>query len=206
MKNKKLIKRIIDENGCIISEYPPGMSFSKGNFIQRDRIQSGICTGIIVVESDISGGTMHTVKYCLDQKRLLGCIRHPERYIEYEQAEGNQAILDIDALDRFKKKIDLELYKLIHKSRKPICGIEIEHNDSILRFINNTKLSLPEIHITNISNISNYYIYAPKGNISIPINANNVEVKIDNKKKRNTRKIKKEDESQSILKNIYDTN
>jgi predicted Rossmann fold nucleotide-binding protein DprA/Smf involved in DNA uptake len=39
--------------------------------VVRDRIQSGLSIGVFPIETDIKGGTMHTVKFSQDQGRLL---------------------------------------------------------------------------------------------------------------------------------------
>lgn len=69
--NKSLSAGILAEGGCLISEYDDGTKPQRHYFVKRDRIQSGISQGIIVIETGISGGTMHTVKYAqMQQKRL----------------------------------------------------------------------------------------------------------------------------------------
>lgn len=72
-KNEKLAQDILDNNGCLVSEYEVGSILYKNNFIQRDRIESGLSLATIIVQSDISSGTMHTVKYTLKQNRILAC-------------------------------------------------------------------------------------------------------------------------------------
>ena len=41
-----------------------------------------------------SGGTMHTVNFALEQKRLLACYRHSSKYSDVPQTEGNRILLD----------------------------------------------------------------------------------------------------------------
>ena len=41
-QNEKLAQEIIDNNGCLVSEYEIGLILYKNNFIQRDRIESGL--------------------------------------------------------------------------------------------------------------------------------------------------------------------
>lgn len=72
-KNEKLAQDIIDNNGCLVSEYEIGSTLYKNNFIQRDRIESGLSLATIIVQSDINSGTMHTAKYTIKQNRILAC-------------------------------------------------------------------------------------------------------------------------------------
>jgi DNA processing protein len=56
-------------NGCLVSEYPPGIRPAKYTFPERNRIISGLCTALIVVEAGERSGTMITVGTALDQGR-----------------------------------------------------------------------------------------------------------------------------------------
>jgi DNA processing protein len=72
-KNKNLAKQIIENNGLILSEFPPGSKAFKASFIQRDRLQSGLSLGVCPVQTDITGGTQHTIKFAEEQQRLIFC-------------------------------------------------------------------------------------------------------------------------------------
>jgi DNA processing protein len=54
------IKKIIEESGAVISEYPPGTPPLAGNFPVRNRIVSGLSLGVLIVESGERSGTMIT--------------------------------------------------------------------------------------------------------------------------------------------------
>lgn len=73
-KNIKLANKIIENGGCLISEYPPNIKSKSQYFILRDRLQSGLVSLVAVIESDINGGTMHTAKFALEQSKILICI------------------------------------------------------------------------------------------------------------------------------------
>ena len=70
-ENSDLAKRIIKQGGLLISENKPGSFQGKNSFVLRDRIQSGLSLAIFPIETDILGGTMHTVKYAKKQGRLI---------------------------------------------------------------------------------------------------------------------------------------
>ena len=67
-ENKALADRII-ENGCLITEYPPYTKFNANYFVARDRLQSGLSHGVLVIETNIKGGTLHTVNFAIKQMR-----------------------------------------------------------------------------------------------------------------------------------------
>lgn len=63
--------------GALISEYPPGTRPIGTNFPIRNRIISGLSLGVVVVESDLTGGSMHTVGHVTDQSRDLFAVPGP---------------------------------------------------------------------------------------------------------------------------------
>ncbi len=59
--NTELASKILEAGGVLVSENTPGSRLSKGDFIKRDRIQSGLCQSVFCIESSITGGSMHAV-------------------------------------------------------------------------------------------------------------------------------------------------
>lgn len=68
-ENKMLQEKIIKEGGAILSEYPLGTKPDKKNFPARNKIISGMCKGIIVIEAKEKSGTLITVDFALEQGR-----------------------------------------------------------------------------------------------------------------------------------------
>jgi len=68
--NKALYERLKNEGG-VISEYPNKTPARAANFPMRNRIISGLCDGIIVVEAKIKSGTMITVDAALSQGKEI---------------------------------------------------------------------------------------------------------------------------------------
>jgi len=70
--------------GALISEYPPGTEHRSTHFPIRNRIISGLCVGVIAVESKRKGGTMHTVGHALDQNREVFAVPGPWNAVSCE--------------------------------------------------------------------------------------------------------------------------
>lgn len=70
-QNTGLAERILNAGGALLSEQPPGTPALPKHLFRRNRIQSGMSVGTVVMQTDIVGGTMHTARYSLLQGRLL---------------------------------------------------------------------------------------------------------------------------------------
>lgn len=70
-KNAGLADRILDAGGAWLSEQPFGTPAIPRNLVQRDRLQSGMSLGTVVMQTDVVGGSMHTVRFTLLQRRQL---------------------------------------------------------------------------------------------------------------------------------------
>lgn len=91
--NKGLAQSLIGLGGCLVSEYPFGMTPMKTAFAERDRIQSGLSDGVLVIETDVKGGTMYTVNFARQQRRPLACIDHPEVWLAEPKVQGNRQMI-----------------------------------------------------------------------------------------------------------------
>lgn len=70
-KNKQLAMEILEKDGLWLSETPIGQANMRGNFVKRDRIQSGLSLGVCPVQTPVKGGTQHTIEYARKQNRFL---------------------------------------------------------------------------------------------------------------------------------------
>lgn len=73
-ENKELFYEILEEGGCIVSEYEPDTKVNNKNFPKRNRIVSGLSEGVLVVEARHRSGTSITVRFAKEQKKKIFCI------------------------------------------------------------------------------------------------------------------------------------
>lgn len=67
--HKDLMYKIIDSGGAVISEYEPGVEARDYQFLERNRIVSGLSDAVIVTEAAARSGTLSTVMHALEQGR-----------------------------------------------------------------------------------------------------------------------------------------
>lgn len=70
----QLAQTILRQGGALLSEYPPGSTPYKGNFVARNRIVSGLSDTLLVTEAAEKSGTLHTVNFALEQGREVCAV------------------------------------------------------------------------------------------------------------------------------------
>lgn len=66
--NNDVFEKII-ERGCAVWEFLPGTELKRNMFACRNRIIAGLSTCVVIVESDLSGGSLITAQCALDYGR-----------------------------------------------------------------------------------------------------------------------------------------
>jgi len=64
----------IRRRGAVISEFPFGKRANRTTFPMRNRVVSGICQAVIVVETDNQGGSMITARFAAEQNRTVFAV------------------------------------------------------------------------------------------------------------------------------------
>jgi DNA processing protein len=133
-RNKELAEQIINR-GTIVTEFPPGTQALANHFPRRNRIISGLCRGLLVVEAAKQSGSLITARQALEQNREVfaipgsihdplarGCnalIREGAKLVEctndiYEElGQYNQELNNTPVIQR-ESMLDLEQQKLLN--------------------------------------------------------------------------------------------
>lgn len=90
-ENLALYRRI-EAEGAILSEFPFGRRADRQSFPMRNRVVAGICEAVVVVETDVSGGSMITARFAGEQGRLIFAV--PGRIDQNTSAGCHQLIRD----------------------------------------------------------------------------------------------------------------
>jgi len=69
--NRLLAKKILDQGGALISEYPPGTRPGKWTFPARNRIISALSRSVLIVQAPQKSGALITAAFALEQGKEL---------------------------------------------------------------------------------------------------------------------------------------
>ncbi len=78
------------ENGCLISEYLPGSEPKPWQFPERNRIISGMCDGVLIIEAPEKSGALNTAKHAFEQGREVFAV---PGNIDIPTSAGSNALL-----------------------------------------------------------------------------------------------------------------
>ena len=73
-ENLGLAKKILEQGGCLLSEYTPETHGDKFTFPKRNRLVSGLALGILVVEAKYKSGALITANYAQKQGKKVFAV------------------------------------------------------------------------------------------------------------------------------------
>lgn len=173
--NRSLAKRILENNGLIISEYPKGSSTFPSNFLERNRIIAGLSKGTLVIEAPVRSGALSTARHAYEENRSVYAV--PGNIDSYISDGTNHLIKqgamcitsakdivsDFQMTEKKKSVIDLsekeeEIFDIIKQHKEPIHINKISENTGI----ENQEIINSLINLTLLDYIKekeqNYYI------------------------------------------------
>lgn len=167
--NLKLYKEILEEGGCIVSEYEPEEKYKSEYFPARNRIISGLAMGVLIVEGRYRSGSSITARLAIEQKKEVFCIPSnidsKTGYVPNDYIKNGAHLVTCkeDILEYFPKEKEemqlapeyLEIYK--YMSKIPISVDEIARLTDLSVASVNERLMLMEIEGL-IKNVSGGYV------------------------------------------------
>jgi DNA processing protein len=99
------LARLIQNDGCLLSEFLPEVTVSAGRLLSRNRVIVSLSSAVIAVEtSDESGGTLNAVERA--RKMGIPCyIYDPGRKLSF-QAQAEYGFVTFDSIEHFESMID----------------------------------------------------------------------------------------------------
>jgi len=137
--SRGLAERLLENGGCLTGEYPVGTGPVRSAFIARDRIQSGLSDGVLVIETDVRGGTMHTVRSAREQGRAVACILHPERYRSENKTRGNRKLIEDGRVSQVPDGNTLKRFL------EGLGSVAVQEPHTKMEDASNAQMSLPEL-------------------------------------------------------------
>ena len=103
--NIQLVEKIIKYDGCLVSEYFFGQETQDHNFVERDRLQSGLACTVVLIQSNIKGGSMHTINFAKKQNRNIYAMKP----LDDQNFLGNKKIIDEGLANKFSNYSELKI-------------------------------------------------------------------------------------------------
>ena len=115
-ENRALADQIVAQGGALVSEYLPDQEPDSDQFIERDRLQSGLSRSVIFIQSELQGGAMHTVQFARQQQRPIAVIVAAENDVSGELYAGNRRLIDEGDVLPISRLTDLDRFLLEHQT------------------------------------------------------------------------------------------
>ncbi len=146
-ENLKLSQKIVNTGGAIISEYSSDATIYRGNFSLRNRIISGLCSGVLIVEAKYKSGALITARQALKQNKKLFAIPGP---IHALNSQGTNNLIKqgkaklIENAQDILKELNLQKLNLQYNKKQEIKGENKEEN-LILNALKQNALDIDKI-------------------------------------------------------------
>ena len=92
LKSNQALRNEIKANGALITEHPPNTPATRQSFPMRNRIISGLCVGLLVVEAGVKSGSLITAGFAAEQGKDIYAV--PASIFDYNFYGTNKLIDD----------------------------------------------------------------------------------------------------------------
>ena len=113
---KELYKKILDNNGLVISEYESDLQPQTFTYVQRDRIVAGLSKAVLVTEAALGSGSLITAGYATKYGRKIFAI---PGQITSELAKGTTKLIKEGAEAVADASDILKFFKVLVNPKSP---------------------------------------------------------------------------------------
>ncbi len=93
-ENQDLAEEIVNSGGLLLSEYRIGTTVNRYNLVARDRLQAGLASATLIIQTGVKGGTMHAANATLmANKDLFVMLFKDEGTNNHEKCLGNAYLI-----------------------------------------------------------------------------------------------------------------
>lgn len=97
-KHKSLAQSILARGGALVSEYPFGQDVQSQQYVKRDRTQAGMALGVVMVQSDLKGGSLYASRAALEYGRWLAVPYPTPRDMENREPKVQANLVIAEAM------------------------------------------------------------------------------------------------------------
>ena len=115
-ENRDIFEKIVETGGALVSEYPLGAQPESWRFPLRNRLISGMCLGVLVVEAPHKSGALITAQYAVEQGRTLMAV---PGNIDRLTSVGTNELLRLGAVPILRTADILEAVGLVTVRARP---------------------------------------------------------------------------------------
>jgi DNA processing protein len=144
-EHRKLAARIASQ-GAVLSEFPLGRAPEPSNFPARNRVISGMCAGVVVIEAGESSGALITAGFAAEQGREVFAV--PGSIYNRHSAGTNRLIAD-GARPLLNPSEVLEFMNLDGASFEPSGATRLSASSDEMRILQ--ELGSEPLHVDELS-------------------------------------------------------
>jgi DNA processing protein len=136
-EHHRLAQKILQTGGALISEHEESIPYYDGQFLERNRIISGLSRAVVVVEAPARSGSLATARYALEQGREVFVVPGPANHPNYQGSHmliRNGARLVTRAED-ILEDLGIEFIPNQNSNQEPTNQHNIQTNDEIINVL-----------------------------------------------------------------------
>ncbi|MBO9879374.1 DNA-processing protein DprA [Xanthomonas sp. D-99] len=101
-KHKRLAEEILDAEGALVTQYPFGRGAIPQQFVQRDKTQAAMAEGVVMIQSDLRGGSLHASRASVSNNRWLAIPFPTVKDVDADQPKIRANLILADGSDAEK--------------------------------------------------------------------------------------------------------